>query len=111
MAYDIHITRADHWLESSETPITETEWKQYVSIDPQLKVVDGIHHTTPQGSTLSIGGEFVTFTIDDFTVPFRYNKGRITVSGAGEDEDVLEKMRQIASALHAKVQGDEGELY
>lgn len=35
---------------------------------------------------------------------------RITVSGADEG-NVIDKIREIAIELNAKVQGDEGELY
>lgn len=111
MGYDIHITRADHWTESNDKPITETEWEQYVNSDPQLDVVNGINHTSPQGVTLSIGGQFVLLKLEEVNVPFRYTRGRITVTGAGNDDNVLEKMKQIAKALSAKVQGDEGEIY
>lgn len=91
MGYDIHITRADHWTESNIKPITETEWEQYVISDTQLEVVDGINHTSPQGVTLSIGGQFVLLQLNEVNVPFRYNRGRITVTGAGNDDDVFEK--------------------
>lgn len=43
-------------------------------------------------------------------VPFRYSNGRLTVSEAGEG-NVIDKMKEIAAELNAKVQGDEGELY
>jgi hypothetical protein len=40
---------------------------------------------------------------------FDYRRSRVVVKSP--DDEILGKMRQIASALGAKVIGDEGELY
>jgi hypothetical protein len=58
---------------------------------------------------MSIEGDFFIWTTDDLEVPFLYKKGRIVVSRA--DDEVILKMKEIASDINAKVQGDEGELY
>lgn len=43
-------------------------------------------------------------------IPFQLSDGKLTLSGADEG-DVIDKMKEIASELNAKVQGDEGEIY
>ncbi|MBD0382598.1 hypothetical protein [Paenibacillus sedimenti] len=55
MSYDIHITKADHWVDSEKNPITEEE----------LERVSDLFHTYKG-------------------IPFFYQQGRITVCGADE---------------------------
>ncbi|MGC5323834.1 hypothetical protein [Brevibacillus sp. SYSU BS000544] len=113
MSYDLHITRASFWFESEKDPITEQEWNQYIITDPQFHAGNEISVTPPSGSKISIHGGFALWNYEEegIEVPFRYSRGRISVSGAGDDENVVNKMKEIATILSAKVIGDEGETY
>lgn len=108
MSYDIHITRANHWTESTENPISLNELKD-IFLNKNDFEYSNIF-TTSGPFQISISGDFFIWKVDEVTVPFRYSNGRVTVSGADEGY-VIDKMKEIAIELNAKVQGDEGELY
>lgn len=36
MGYDLHITRAEHWIDSMQSPITSEQWRNLVATDPDL---------------------------------------------------------------------------
>lgn len=38
MGYDVHITRADCWLDGEEQPITLDDWLAYVRSDPEMRL-------------------------------------------------------------------------
>jgi hypothetical protein len=38
MGYDIHIVRAESWLDAEENPITLPEWLKYVKSDPEMRL-------------------------------------------------------------------------
>ncbi|WP_238649644.1 hypothetical protein [Paenibacillus piscarius] len=108
MSYDIHITRADHWTESTEIPISLDELKAIFSAKNDFEYSNTF--AIPGPFQMSINGDFFICKVDNVMVPFRYSNGRLTVSEAGEG-NVIDKMKEIAAELNAKVQGDEGELY
>lgn len=107
MSYDLHITRAEHWTESSTNLITLDELHDYFKNKSEFEYSNEFSITGPV--TISISGEFFIWSYDDIKVPFSYREGRLSVSGA--DDPVIDKMKEIAMDLRAKVQGDEGELY
>jgi hypothetical protein len=41
VGYDVHITRAEHWVDSEEHPISLPEWLRYVASDPEMRL-DGV---------------------------------------------------------------------
>ncbi|MBP1989538.1 hypothetical protein [Paenibacillus eucommiae] len=108
MSYDIHITRANHWTESTEIPISLDELKTIFAAKNDFEYSNTFSKSGP--IQISISGDFFIWEADDAWVPFSYSNGKLTVSGADEG-DVIDKMKEIASELNAKVQGDEGELY
>ncbi|MHA6531430.1 hypothetical protein [Paenibacillus sp. BAC0078] len=108
MSYDVHITRADHWINSESKPISLAEAKVYFAATTGFEYTNELSHQTPFG-TMTIGGEFFICSDGDKKIPFRYHEGRITVSGA--DDFAIGRMKKVAQALAAVVQGDEGELY
>ena len=81
--------------------ITAEEWLAYVASDPQLKPIPG---SKTLGVTLNMESKYP-------------NRGLHWISSPGAiysdrpDVPVLAKMLQIASALGAKVQGNDGEVY
>jgi hypothetical protein len=111
MGYDLHITRAEEWAESESAPITLAEWKELVDADPEMKLTGFAETLLPDGQTLSLESAGLA----EWNAPgrprvwFDCRRGRISVKSP--DDWVLEKMRQIAKRLGARVQGDEGESY
>lgn len=105
MSYDLHITRAERWIFSEETPITEQEWNQYLISDPEFIADEDESLNTSDTVTISFEGGVALWDYNGREAPFCYSKGRIYVSRAGNDINVVNKMKQIATALSAKVQG------
>ena len=98
MAYQLHVTRAADWTNSSELPITAAEWLKLVRTDAEL-VQDPKH-----------GPYFVRWA--DPTGKHRWlewSDGRI--NSRYPDGALLTKLVTIAERLGAKVQGDGGEVY
>jgi len=111
MGYDLHITRADEWTESESSPITLDEWRAYVRGDPDLEIA-GSEATNPVAAEVSaVGAEGLAVWVlaPDRLCVFDYYEGRIDVKNP--DEQVIAKMRRIATRLAARVQGDDGEFY
>jgi len=113
MGYEVHITRAPHWIDSESSPITLDEWKAYVAADPEMRMDNFAEATTTEGETIRYENEGLAVwkpgASDNRGGWFDYRNGRIVVKHP--DEETLAKMRQIAQALGARVMGDEGELY
>jgi hypothetical protein len=80
MSYDLHITKADHWVISEKNPITKDD------LDKVTDLLDA-----------------------NKGIPFLFQSGRITLSGA--NERIIGLMIDIAARINARVQGDEGEFY
>lgn len=115
MGYEVHITRADEWIESRSSPITLDEWTSYVASDPEMRI-DNHAALTLKGDVLSYENEglavwtaYSGHEADANMAWFDYNEGRIVVKNP--DEEILAKIKQIAEALNARVIGDEGEMY
>jgi hypothetical protein len=113
MGYEVHIHRADHWLESDSSPISLDEWSAYVEQADDLRMDDFAESTTPDGATIRVDepgiavwtaqpdpaqGGWITFHEDQIVVN-------------NPDAPMLRRMHEIALALGAQVQGDDGELY
>ncbi|WP_411347983.1 hypothetical protein [Paenibacillus sp. WLX2291] len=110
MSYDLHITRAQEFYESTKYPITLEELQHYFAGQDDFSYQKEI--TSGGGPfTISMEGNFFVWKTeeDEIEIPFRYFDGRLIVSGG--DEWVVPKMKEIASALNAYVVGDDGERY
>ncbi len=106
MGYDVMIRR------DGGEPLSLDEWHRFVEGADDLRLQDGLQATNPvSGETMEIGGEFTIWTghPEAVEVPLMFSKDAVTVSNP--DEVVLERMRTIATALEARVQGEEGEFY
>jgi hypothetical protein len=115
MGYDVHITRAKHWTESESAPITLDEWLGYVASDPEMRL-DNFAEAEVEGDILRYENEgvavWMAYTghgLKGNMAWFDYWRGSVVVKNP--DDEILGKMRRIASVLGAKVIGDEGELY
>ena len=116
MSYDIHITRAEFWLDD-EDPITLEEIERLVKPLPQGFSIDRtgiVTATGPQGQTLSaeVGPYLVYEDQEDMD-------SRICIYFDEESgpwfracgEKYMLPVIELADMLHAKVQGDEDEIY
>jgi hypothetical protein len=97
MGYDIHITRREYWSANEGEPITLAEWLAYVEQDPELTLLDNIDYDVDwEGADGRCGSLFYA---PYGSLKCKYN------------EQIIDKMVQIASDLGAKVMGDDDEIY
>ena len=99
MGYDVHITRAEHWADNQGMEISPDEWLQIIQADPELLPVqeNGEYFVIWRGPT-----KYAETWFD-------WSDGNITTKYP--HRATLRKMLQLATALGAKVQGDDGEVY
>src|SRR5688500_3255378 len=116
MGYELHIIRRDNWdNEEEDSNITLDEWIQFVKTDPELKSTNGCQLKFPTvEATWKESPGFCLWTAHpegkpSDTVWFDFGLG--IISTKYPDDYTIMKMIQIASALNAKVQGDDGEYY
>ncbi|MFJ3405312.1 hypothetical protein [Promicromonospora sp. NPDC090134] len=111
MGYDLHITRSSA-PDGGGPRIGADEWRALVETDAELRLHDGITAALPGGHVLTIPSPDLAAWSghpQHAEVPFRFHDGRVTVRNP--DEAVLAKMIDLAGALDARVQGDDGEFY
>jgi hypothetical protein len=101
MSYYVHITRKGLWFNRDGPVITADEWLSYVATDPQLKLIPG---SKTHGVTVDIQSLRPEKVLDWYSHSGCISKNK-------PDAAMLAKMLQIASALGAKVQGSQGEVY
>jgi hypothetical protein len=99
MGYELHITRKKLYVDEDGPEITWDEWKTYVATDPELRLAP------------ELGKNMVAMNIKcEYPDPWLdWYEGNIETKNP--DEAILAKLLQIAAALKAKVQGDDGEVY
>lgn len=114
MAYDVHITRRQYWIDDGDD-ISLEEWKSYVASDPEMRM-DGHATWSDQEITLRVDDESIAVWLahpdrrpSDNLVYLMLYRGNIDL--ASPDKPILIKMAAIARALSARVQGDELEIY
>jgi len=100
MGWEVHMTRADHWPDSDQRPITADEWLTAVAADPELRIdpTNGPYFAVWFGPCSYPDGGW-----------FDWADG--CVSTKHPDRAILGKLLQLAAKLGAVVQGDDGELY
>ncbi|HEX6168355.1 MAG TPA: hypothetical protein VFZ33_01590 [Chitinophagaceae bacterium] len=113
MGYDLHITRREDWADTATPDITLDEWMAYVVNDKELELTKEIEigaetqfHNSPGYCEWNA---HPTKNDPNDRPWFAYRKGSINTKNP--DVPIIRKMLQIASALNAKVQGDDGEFY
>ncbi|KAB8048646.1 hypothetical protein GCN78_18040 [Janthinobacterium rivuli] len=113
MGYDLHITKAGEWSQSSQTPISEVEWKSAVAADGLLKMDTTATAANPQTrEIIQVSNPLMAAWIDPKTNDkhyFYYHRGEISVKNPSEN--AIKKMKELAVKLDAQVLGDEGEQY
>ncbi len=100
MGYEYHITRAEHWAESTSHPIAAEEWLRVVEGDEELRI-------EPEG-----GAYFAVWSRETKRYEqawFDWYEGEVFTKNP--DDVTLAKLFQLASRLRGIVQGDDGEVY
>ncbi|MEU2296632.1 hypothetical protein, partial [Streptomyces antibioticus] len=107
MGYDIHITRREDWWDEGGPGIATHEWEAVVESDADLSMIP----PPSEWSGPSQWSAVMTTHPDEerFGTALHWASGEIR---AKNPSDILiAKMRQVAKALNARVQGDDGEYY
>lgn len=122
MSYRLHITRkAEGWNDAHDpAAISRGEWLDYVAGDLELErndyaidpeygqdATDSAYDTYVEGLAAWLGHS--RKGLKDEYVWFGHEQDRVTVDDP--DEETLTKMLAVAQALHARVQGDDGEYF
>jgi hypothetical protein len=112
MGYDLHIHRAEDWMDATEDPITLDEWSDFVAGARDFRLDNFAEAETENGDVLRLEQEGIAVwtghpTSD--TAWFSYSEGMIVVKNP--DEPIRRRMVEVAGALGARVQGDDGEFY
>jgi hypothetical protein len=99
MGYDVHITRADDWVDNEAHRIEASEWHALIESDSELRLAgyNGPHFAIWDGHP------------QDDEAWLDWHEGNIETKNP--DEPLIQKMIEIAGRLRAKVQGDDGEVY
>ncbi|MFE0449685.1 hypothetical protein ACFW2D_00025 [Streptomyces sp. NPDC058914] len=106
MGYELHMTRASHWLDSEERPISLREWIEFAHNSAALRE-EG--HFDMHG----VGRQpvFMWGRPDGVVVGFHWYEGRVTLSGAHAPGVDLVGLADLAAELSASLIGDDGEQY
>jgi hypothetical protein len=106
MAYDLHVLRSFRWTDSSDAPITKSDVDALVETDPELAwstsdFMDSKDHT----------GAVTRFNVVLWsgTPCFWWQEDQLLCSAP--DDVLVAKLVRVATALNARVIGDDGEVY
>ncbi|UXH80007.1 hypothetical protein [Roseateles amylovorans] len=96
---ELHITRAEFWAENEGSEITAEEWLAHVEADPDLSLhaENGPYYAVWSGPSKHE---------EPWLEWFQGN-----VSSKWPDTALYQKMLQVAGALGARVQDDDGTFY
>jgi hypothetical protein len=97
--YDLHITRKSHWADGAGPQISLAEWRQYVRSDAQV-----MRDKENDQFTFVVSLQSESF-------PLLYDPRSGELFTKNPFTKAIEKLESIAKALHAYVQGDDGEFY
>jgi hypothetical protein len=117
MGYDLHITRKENWFDEDDSnEIRLSEWIGYIKVDTEMRLDNQASATTDNGDNvtyknngLAVWTSYSKNGLDDNYAWFDLRTGNLTVKNP--DDEIKNKMIDIADRLNAKVQGDDGETY
>jgi len=98
VGYDLHITRRKNWWETGRD-ISAREWLAYLENDPELSLFPA---NGPYFARWSGKSKYPDPWLD-------WHEGNVL--SKNPDEALIDKIVAIARDLHARVQGDDGEIY
>lgn len=107
MGYDIHITRREDWWDEDGPEIATHEWEALVESDTELSMLP-----PPPGWSGPSQWTAVMTTHpreEQLGTALHWEAGEI--SAKNPSDTLIAKLRQLARALNARVQGDDGEYY
>jgi|ERR1017187_1229161 hypothetical protein len=106
MAYDLHVVRSADWTDTSSSPITKSDIDALVDGDLELdwSSADFVEMADQNGSVTRF-----YMIMWNGTPSFWWYRGQLLCSSP--DDAQLTKLVRIASALNARVVGDDGEGY
>ncbi len=112
MGYDLHIIRGEEWSDPERPQVSMAEWRSIVEADSELQMQDAATATSLAGETVEYRNEGLaqwTAHPDRSAVWLDYRDGSIVAKNP--DQPTIAKLLQIATALDARVQGDDGEFF
>lgn len=113
MGYELHIHRGEDWSELSEQEgVSLAEWHGYVEEADDFRMDDAAEASTPDGAVIRIESPGIavwTGHPEGVVAWFSFDDDQIVVKSP--DEAMIVRAREIARALGARVQGDDGEFY
>jgi hypothetical protein len=117
VGYNLHITRKEDWSDEDESnEIKLTEWIDYIRSDNEMQLDNQANATTDNGDEvtyhnngLAVWTSYSKNGHDENYAWFDLGSGNVTVKNP--DNEIINKMIDIAGRLNAKVQGDDGEIY
>jgi hypothetical protein len=102
VGYELHITRAQDWVDSEDAPISPTEWERAARADGRLVDVATLGGDDPSGSA---------FVWRDELGPSLYwFEGQVQVKGVRSQQEIGE-IAAFGAELDANLVGDDGEHY
>lgn len=114
MGNAVYITRARDWRQGEKSPIPLAEWRNLVEKDPQMRMEESqwsvtlsgdVREEIYEGSAVWIRRTVTT----EARVGFRFIAGNLRVEAP--DALTIKKMKEIAAALGATVQDENGEVF
>ena len=111
MGYDLHITKKKNWFDKEGELVSEKEWENAVSNDPEMKMSKTAEVKTKDGkTTVRYSNHLLAEWKDNDNIFwFDYRNGEICVKDPSKK--AIEKMKELAKKMEARVQGDECEIY
>lgn len=117
MGYNIHITRKGSWFdEDNSKDLKLTEWIEYITSDPEMRLENHAAATTETGDNVgydnlgvAVWTAYSKHGHGNNYAWFDFRNGNVTVKNP--DQEIRNKMIDIAEKLNATVQGDDGEIY
>jgi hypothetical protein len=104
MGYELHLTRAEHWVDSAEHPILQDEWEHFACASGDL---DDAGWVEAAGMTRS---PVFSYARDGVEVSLTWRDGQVDIAGVVSKE-VARDLSWLATAFDARLMGDDGESY
>lgn len=109
MGYDLHLTKADDWVDAKDHPIEPADWLALVDSDHELSMSpsDFYERRTPDGNLERVSA--TAWIAGSSECTFWFQDGEVTAKNP--DDAATLKLIGIAERLGARVLGDDGEVY